>query len=227
MRMKKSLFISSLISTIISLSFMPAKKIKIVFFGDSITEAAVNPHGFITIDNGLLNPESASNYELIGAGVSGNKVYDLYLRMEEDVIRKAPDIVVIWVGVNDVWHKKMGTGTDADKFERFYLALIKKCKAAHISVIVCTPATIGEKNDFSNEQDGDLNKYANIIRKISADQQLTLVDLHAAFQAYEKANNPNNLDRGILTADGVHLNDAGNLFVAKLMAEGIAKTNPH
>src|SRR5450432_3152967 len=225
--MKKSSIALTCILLFISLSFMPDKKIKVVFFGDSITQAGAFPNGFIRIDDSLLNTGGSGNYNLIGAGISGNKVYDLYLRLEDDVISKSPDIVVIWIGVNDVWHKKMGTGTDADKFERFYLALIKKCKAAHISVIVCTPATIGEKNDFSNEQDGDLNKYANIIRKISADQQLTLVDLHAAFQAYEKANNPNNLDRGILTADGVHLNDAGNLFVAKLMAEGIAKTNPH
>src|SRR5450432_745119 len=224
MRMKKSLFISSLISTIISLSFMPAKKIKIVFFGDSITEAAVNPHGFITIDNGLLNPESASNYELIGAGVSGNKVYDLYLRMEEDVIRKAPDIVVIWVGVNDVWHKKMGTGTDADKFEKFYLAMVKKFREANIKIILCTPASIGEKFDNTNEQDGDLNKYSNIIRRIASEQHLTLVDMRAAFEAYEKSNNPGNLEKGILTADGVHLNDAGNMFVARLMAEGIRNT---
>jgi|SRR5450432_823884 lysophospholipase L1-like esterase len=224
MRMKKSLFISSLISTIISLSFMPAKKIKIVFFGDSITEAAVNPHGFITIDNGLLNPESASNYELIGAGVSGNKVYDLYLRMEEDVIRKAPDIVVIWVGVNDVWHKKMGTGTDADKFEKFYLAMVKKFREANIKIILCTPASIGEKFDNTNEQDGDLNKYSNIIRRIASEQHLTLVDMRAEFEAYEKSNNPGNLEKGILTADGVHLNDAGNMFVARLMAEGIRNT---
>lgn len=219
--MKKSLSIAFLISTIIGFSFMPVKKIKVVFFGDSITEAGVKPHGFITIDDSLLNTGGLANYELIGAGVSGNKVYDLYFRMEDDVLSKSPDIVVIWVGVNDVWHKKMGTGTDADKFERFYLALVKKCKAANVKVIVTTPATIGEKYDYSNEQDGDLNKYSNIIRKIAKDQQLGLVDLRAEFQAYEKANNPNNLDKGILTADGVHLNDAGNFFVAKLMAAGI------
>ena len=222
--MKKRGVIAVLILTFISLSFMPSKKIKVVFFGDSITEAGVNPHGFITIDDSLLNPPGAKDYELIGAGVSGNKVYDLYLRMEDDVIAKSPDIVVIWVGVNDVWHKKSsGTGTDADKFEKFYLALIRKFKAAHIRVVVCTPAAIGEKNDYTNEQEGDLNKYATIIRKISADQQLTLVDLRLAFDAYNKTNNPKNLDRGILTADGVHLNDAGNIFVAKLMAEGIRK----
>ena len=203
---------------------MPVKKIKVIYFGDSITEAAVKPNGFITIDDSLLNPNGAPNYELIGAGVSGNKVYDLYLRMEDDVISRSPDIVVIWVGVNDVWHKKMGTGTDADKFERFYLALIKKLKAANIKIVVCTPSTIGEKYDNTNEQDGDMNHYSDIIRKIAADQHLTLVDMRAEFEAWEKLNNKKNLDRGLLTADGVHLNDAGNRFVAKLMAEGIRNT---
>jgi lysophospholipase L1-like esterase len=222
--MKKTFSKIFLISTLISLSFMPAKKIRVVFFGDSITEAAVKPHGFIMIDDSLLNPNGASNYELIGAGVSGNKVYDLYLRMDDDVISRSPDIVVIYVGVNDVWHKKMGTGTDADKFERFYLALVKKFRAANIKVIVCTPATIGERFDNTNEQDGDMNHYSNIIRKIATDQHLTLVDLRSAFGEYEKLNNKNNLDRGLLTSDGVHLNDAGNIFVAKLMAEGIRNT---
>jgi lysophospholipase L1-like esterase len=223
--MKKSLFFAMLVSVLISFAFMKDKKIKVVFFGDSITQAGVKPNGFITIDDSLLNLKGSDKYELIGAGIGGNKVYDLYLRMEDDVISKSPDIVVIWVGVNDVWHKRtFGTGTDADKFEKFYLALIKKFKAANARIIVCTPATIGEKYDYTNEMDGDLNKYSNIIRRIAADQQLTLVDMRAAFEAYEKANNPKNLDKGILTADGVHLNDAGNLFVAKLMAEGIRST---
>jgi lysophospholipase L1-like esterase len=223
--MKKSFLALVLFSILGILSFMQAKKIKVVFFGDSITEAGVNPGGFITIADSLLNAGKTAGYEMIGAGVSGNKVYDLYLRMEEDVISKSPDIVVIWVGVNDVWHKKMGTGTDADKFERFYRALIAKFKAAHIKLILCTPATIGEKNDESNEQDGDLNKYSNIIRKIASEEQLTLVDLRAEFTLYEKTNNPDNLEKGILTADGVHLNHAGNLFVAKLMSEAIRKTS--
>ena len=203
---------------------MPVKKVKVVFFGDSITEAGVAPHGFITIADSLLNKSGNGEYELIGAGVSGNKVYDLYLRMEDDVISRSPDMVVIWVGVNDVWHKKMGTGTDADKFERFYLALVKKFKAAHIQVIVCTPAAIGEKYDNTNEQDGDLNKYSNIIRKIAHDQQLTLVDMRAELEDFEKSHNTDNLEKGLLTVDGVHLNLAGNQFVARLMAEGIRKT---
>jgi lysophospholipase L1-like esterase len=219
--MKKTIIFIFLLISLASVSFIPAKKIKVVFFGDSITEGGVKPHGFITIDDSLLNPKGSANYELVGAGVGGNKVYDLYLRMEDDVISKSPDIVVIWVGVNDVWHKKMGTGTDADKFEKFYLALIKKLKAINARIIVCTPATIGERNDYSNELDGDLNRYSKIIRKIAADQQLTIVDMRREFESYEQSNNPDNLDKGLLTVDGVHLNEAGNLFVARLMANAI------
>jgi lysophospholipase L1-like esterase len=37
--------------------------------------------------------------------------------MEEDVLEKMPDVVVIYIGVNDIWHKTLlRTGTDADKF---------------------------------------------------------------------------------------------------------------
>jgi lysophospholipase L1-like esterase len=222
--MKKFVFSVILVLIVISLAFMPEKKIKVVFFGDSITQAGAGAHGFIRIDDTLLNTPGPAGYELIGAGISGNKVYDLYLRMEDDVISLSPDIVVIWIGVNDVWHKKMGTGTDADKFEKFYLAIIKKLKAANARVIVCTPAMIGEKYDNTNEQDGDMNKYSEIIRKIATAQQLTLVDMRKNFEEYEKLHNPDNKDRGILTVDGVHLNDAGNQFVAKLMAEAIRKT---
>jgi hypothetical protein len=55
-------------------------------------------------------------------------------------------------------------GTDADKFEKFYQAIIDKLKAKNIKIILSTPAAIGEKTDFSNPQDGDMNEYSNIIR---------------------------------------------------------------
>ncbi|NNV55590.1 SGNH/GDSL hydrolase family protein [Limnovirga soli] len=197
-------------------------KKKVVFFGDSITQAGVQPKGYITVLANMLSNDHITNYDLVGAGIGGNKIYDLYLRMEDDVISKSPDIVVVYVGVNDVWHKKTsGTGTDADKFEKFYRALIAKLQAAGAKVIVCTPATIGEKNDNSNELDGDLNKYSNIIRSMAADLHIPLVDLRKAFSDYEVANNSANTDKGILTSDGVHLNDKGNEMVAKLMWETI------
>src|SRR6476469_4304432 len=112
---------------IILTSFRRDRKKKILFFGDSITQQGIEPKGYITVIKDLLQKQDIDNYELIGAGINGNKVYDLYLRVEKDVISKSPDIVVVFIGVNDVWHKAThGTGTDAGKFEDFYRAIIFK-----------------------------------------------------------------------------------------------------
>jgi len=197
------------------------EKTRIVFFGDSITQAGVNPGGYISVMKDMLQAEGLTNtYELIGAGIGGNKIYDLYLRMEDDVLAKKPDVVVIWVGVNDVWHKATsGTGTDADKFEKFYNAVVKKLQDNNIKVYLTTPSTIGEKTDNSNQQDGDLNQYVKIIRKIAAEKKCGLIDLRKSFFEYNVKNNPDNKESGILTTDRVHLNPAGNKFVAEKMME--------
>lgn len=224
--MKKTiLFLTVLSITIFSFTAMQAKK-KILFFGDSITQAGIQPGGYIKKFDSLLNAKGfAPKYETIGAGISGNKVYDLYLRMDDDVLAKNPDAVVIFIGVNDVWHKRTyGTGTDADKFEKFYNAIIKKLQAKNIGVYLCTPAAIGEKTDFTNELDGDLNKYAGIIRNIAKSNHCPLIDLRQAFLDYLKTNNPENKDHGILTSDGVHLNTNGNIFVAQKMFDVLSQS---
>ncbi|MEJ7589491.1 MAG: GDSL-type esterase/lipase family protein [Ferruginibacter sp.] len=205
---------------ILLLSFLtPPKKIRVLFFGDSITQAGVQPNGYIVkMDSIIKQSHLPDSIELTGAGIGGNKIYDLYLRMEEDVLQKNPDVVIIYVGINDVWHKaSSGTGTDPDKFEKFYRAVIKKLQQKNIKLIVCTPSVIGERHDNSNQQDGDLNQYSSIIRAIAKDLSLPVCDLRKAFTDYLKANNPANAEKGILTSDRVHLNEKGNLFVATEM----------
>ena len=211
--------ISIAVLTLALISFTTMQKKKVIFFGDSITQAGVNPGGYIVRVGELASRDKvADQFEFIGAGIGGNKVYDLYLRMEEDVLSKKPDIVIVYVGVNDVWHKRSyGTGTDADKFEKFYAALIKKLQAQDCKVVLVTPAAIGERTDFSNELDGDLNSYSNIIRNLAKKNSLPLVDLRKSFLEYNKLNNPENKESGILTSDRVHLNDKGNQFVAEEM----------
>ncbi len=201
------------------MSFQPPKKKKIIFFGDSITEMAVKYEGYLVKLDSMIQAQGLKDqYELIGAGISGNKVYDLYLRLESDVLEKKPDVVVIYIGVNDIWHKKLnGTGTDFWKFTKFYEALIAKLQAANIQVVLCTPAVIGERTDYSNEMDGDMNYYSNWIRYHSAQKNLPLADIRRAFLEYNLANNKQNLDQGILTTDKVHLNQEGARVVAATM----------
>ena len=196
-----------------------AKPTRVVFFGDSITQAGVNPGGYIDRLKKML---PAEQFELMGAGIGGNKIYDLFLRMDEDVLAKQPDVVIVWVGVNDVWHKSsFGTGTDPDKFVKFYEAVVKKLQAANAKVMLCTPAAIGEKTDFSNQQDGDLNQYSQLIRDLAKRRNLQVIDLRKAFLEYNLKNNPDNKEKGILTTDRVHLNEAGNQLVAEQMQKAL------
>lgn len=219
--MKKILAIILILSS--GLAFTFQKKTKVVFFGDSITELGMNPGGYVRrIDSMCKLEKKSQQYEFVGAGVGGNKVYDLYLRLEDDVLSKNPDVVIIYIGVNDVWHKALvGTGTDPDRFERFYNAILKKLNEKNIKAILCTPAVIGEKNDMSNQQDGDMNRYSAIIRDIAKKNDLPLVDLRKKFIEYLVANNPGNQEKNILTYDRVHMNAKGNQLIADLVWNAI------
>jgi lysophospholipase L1-like esterase len=224
MKMKFAGF-AILIATVLTGFVLKERKQRIVFLGDSITQAGVDPNGYITVLKGLVAEKGLDKkYEMIGAGISGNKVTDLFLRLDTDVVAQKPSTVVIWIGVNDVWHKKSGTGTDPRTFEKFYELIIAKLQKKKAKVILCTPAAIGEKSDGTNEQDADLNKYADIIRNLAQKNNCGLVDLRKLFVDYDVTNNKEDKESGILTSDGVHLNDTGNRFVAdeffKVLVEG-------
>ncbi|SER09998.1 SGNH/GDSL hydrolase family protein [Pedobacter rhizosphaerae] len=191
---------------------MTFKPKRIIFFGDSITQQGVSKNGYVTLIKKALD---STRYDIIGAGIGGNKVYDLYLRLEDDVLNKKPDLVVIYVGINDVWHKQTShTGTDYDKYFKFYQALINKIQGAGSKVVVCTPSVVGEKKDGTNELDADLNKYAQGIRNLATKNNLPLCDLRKVFAEYEAQNNTEGKEKGVLTTDRVHLNEQGNKLVA-------------
>ena len=211
---KSITLIAALAIFILSMA-MKSKPKKVIFFGDSITQAGVRGNGYINL---LKKSLDSTKFELIGAGIGGNKVYDLYLRMEDDVLNKKPDLVFIYVGINDVWHKLGAkTGTDYDKYLKFYQALINKIQANGSKVVLCTPTVIGEKKNNANEVDADLNKYADGVRGLATKNNLPLCDLRKAFVDYENANNTEDKEKGILTTDRVHLNDLGNKLVADTM----------
>lgn len=197
-------------------AFSPPNTKKVLFFGDSITYNGTSWEGaYINLISKYAKENGISDAEFIKSGIPGDRVTDLYLRVERDVLSQDPDIVVIFIGVNDIWHKILsGTGTDYRKFGLFYDALVKKLQDQNIQVILCTPTTIGEKTDFTNECDGDLNKYSQWIRDYATKNNIPLVDLRNAFLDYNLKNNTENKEKGILTADGVHLKPEGSMLVA-------------
>ncbi|WP_346237983.1 SGNH/GDSL hydrolase family protein [Niabella insulamsoli] len=206
-------------------AFQPIKKKKVIFFGDSITQQGAGPGGYIPkVDSLCKADQMQSDFEFVGKGVGGNRVYDLFYRFQEDVLDQNPDIVIVYIGINDVWHKTTsGTGTELRKFGAFYDKMIKKMKERGIQPVMCTPSVIGEYNDDTNLQDGDLNLYAKWIREYAAENKIPLIDLRASFMNYLDKNNPRNEEKGVLTTDRVHLNAAGNTLVAQEMWAALKK----
>ena len=190
---------------------------RIIFFGDSITQLGVKPKGYVTIiQDSLRALRGEIGTEVIGAGISGNKVPDLQKRLQHDVLDKKPTVVVIYIGINDVWHYALPNlkGTPKEEFESGLKEIIAAIQKTGARVILCTPSVVGEKNDGTNPQDAMLDQYSAISRRVAKETGSRLCDLRDAFTQYLRLHNSNNVEKGILTYDRVHLNDEGNRFVA-------------
>ena len=205
---------------------------KIVFLGDSITQQAEDfEDGFISIIRQNLVQDK---FELVGKGISGNKVSDLLTRYKSDVLDLNPDIVFIYIGINDVWHKyDFGTGSDIDLYEKGLRTIISDIKSLGSKIVLCTPTVIGENtgdfvlgNQFKDvetmeKMNGDLDTFSEVVRKLSNEYETELLDLRKIFMDYLAENNINNDAAGILTTDGVHLNEQGNKLIADQMIKFI------
>jgi lysophospholipase L1-like esterase len=208
---------------ITAICFSWKTKKKVIFFGDSISAGGVGKDGYITKIDSIVKVKGR-DYELVGAGISGNRVEDLYRRLDKDVLSKNPDAVVIWIGVNDVWHGKFVTDSNKMMFSWHYSQILNQLKARGIKVFMCTPGVVGEKKNQVNKLDAGLNECADSIRTIAKRYKCPLVDLRKEFVKYNEKHNDANAEKGILTSDGVHLNNVGNLFVAEKMW-GVIKKN--
>jgi len=192
----------------------------IVFLGDSITQQGAGPKGYVTLFREAIEKSRPdSGIKVIGAGIGGHKVPNLEARLDKDVLAHKPNVVVIYIGINDVWHSERGQGTEIGAYEAGLRSLVKRCNDAGARVILSTPSVIDEKTDGTNSLDKMLDEYSDVSRKVAMETGSTLLDLRAAFMTYLKEYNTANEAKGILTGDGVHLNDAGNRFVAVRMLE--------
>ena len=205
---------------------------KVIFLGDSITQAAESKEGEGTYKGFItsLRENVSQEVELINKGIGGNKVSDLLLRYNDDVLKLKPNIVFIYIGINDVWHKyDWGTGSDIDIYEKGLRKIITDIKAVGAKIILCTPTVIGENNgefklnnnfkdiDTMEIMNKDLDAFSDVVRNLSSEFNTDLLDLRKKFKEYISENNDQNMPKGVLTSDGVHLNNEGNKLIADEM----------
>ena len=206
---------------------------RIVMMGDSITQMGGQPHGYVTlIDRALKDAYPSNPIEVINVGIGGQKAPDMHRRFKRDVLDKHPDMVMISVGVNDVWHDfrnpewtarvpagNSGRGIKLEVHLKELDAMVTEAKTAGIKVVMLSPTVVYE--DLNCDENRRMELYVGAQRKLAQKEQVPFVNLNKSFHnvitAFQKEAGKTQL---LLTIDGVHLNDQGNT----LMANDILKT---
>jgi lysophospholipase L1-like esterase len=193
---------------------------KIAFLGDSITAAGKRPGGYCQLVLSALKDQGVEAPPVF-AGIGGHKSNQMLARLEKDVLRHKPDWMTLSCGVNDVWHGKRGV--DLPSYKKNITEIVNKAQAAGVKVVLLTSTMI--KEDQSNDLNQKLAPYNEFIRTLAKEKKCLLADLNADMQAGLKTF-PADAPKGKqLTSDGVHMNKAGNVMMARGVARAFGLTD--
>jgi lysophospholipase L1-like esterase len=201
---------------------------RLTFVGDSITYFGGKSGGYVDrIEQSLI--AANLNIPVNHYGLSGARAADLWTGKTNwsqstpyrDILTTAPTILIIYIGVNDVWHEP---ATAPEQFRSNLTQLVVEGQAIGAIVIVATPAVIGE-NLINNANNQTLEAFSQITSAVAIATDATLCNLRQAFVNYLQTQNTTNRDRGILTSDGVHMNAVGNQLIADCMVQSIIQAS--
>jgi lysophospholipase L1-like esterase len=185
---------------------------KVAFLGDSITEQGNRkPGGYIhLVVDGLK--AAGVTISTVPAGISGHKSNQMLARVDQDVLSKQPQWMLLSCGVNDVWHG--ARGVPLDEYKLNITAIVDKARDAGVKVMILTATMIRE--DQENAENQRLIAYNDFLRDLAKERELLLADLNSDMQAAVIEAKQTGLK---ITSDGVHMAFGGN----KLMARGILR----
>lgn len=198
---------------------------KIVFFGDSITDCGRDRNDINSLGNGyvkvladkLLPIYPDTDIELINKGIAGNEVGDLLARVDVDVIALKPDAVVIMIGINNVLHKyKNGKELDFNLFESQLTQLLTKLKDAGIVVIFLEPFLLPAPDKLRMRK--LFNAELKIIDRVAS-------EICDEFVAYDEMFNgiAESIPYTEYSGDGVHPTHRGSRLIADTAIKAIRK----
>ena len=200
------------------------KKIKILFQGDSITDAGRDRRNYHHLGAGypkfvaqaLTNKYPDVEFEFINFGISGNRTSQLFDRLYPDCLAFQPDVVSILIGINDIWHRygPERIATQDDQIALNYKCILERiAKETNAKVLMLQPFTEGEDQAHMRADVERLKPIVNSLADKYADAYVKLDDLMHADENYGKEH--------YFTRDGVHPNPTGAAFIADLYVEAV------
>jgi lysophospholipase L1-like esterase len=200
---------------------------RIVFVGDSLVHRSARDHDLLDrIREDLVRGHPSRTFEVVEAGVNGDRIADIRARLERDVLDLRPHAVILYwdSDVSDVDERTM-TRDEVRRVRAAYEAdlrvVIGRLVASGAHVVMSGPTLIGERPRRRNEKDGQLDAYRRINRRVASSMKIEYIDTRQAFFARRPPGAPLDVDRGLLTEDGEHLNDLGAEVAQTLFVRAI------
>jgi lysophospholipase L1-like esterase len=200
---------------------------RIVFVGDSLVHRSAQDHGLLRqIREDLVRGHPSRTFEIVEAGVNGDRIADIRGRLQRDVLDLRPHAVVLYwdSDVSDVDEHSMARDEVLKvraAYEADLRAVVGRLVASGAHVLMSGPTLIGERPRRRNEKDGQLDAYRRINRRVASSLKIEYLDTRRAFFAMRPAGAPPDVDRGLLTEDGEHLNDRGVEVARSLFVRAI------
>ncbi len=206
---------------------------QLVLFGDSITAYGDRADGWVRVLRGKFADELGRlDIRIVNAGQGGDVVQDLHRRFFWRTWRR-PDVVVLCIGINDA-RRAASLGyseLDLQEYREGLQSLVTKLQATGALVVVASPIVSGEQMRGRNALDPIVDAYARTAEEVAEQKKAPFLDLRSIF--FERLSSVNLADRnlGVLTYDGLHLNEAGNALMAEAVLGELqtlpeAKPNP-
>ena len=158
------------------------KKVKVVFQGDSITDAGRDKRNYHDLGKGypkyaaeqMVKDHPDVEFEFINFGISGNRTCQLFDRLYKDGIEFQPDVISILIGINDIWHR-YGDGrietTDA-QLALNYRSILERLRAqTNAMIVMITPWNYPDEGKSLTRLD-----YANAMKAVAEEQGIYLID---------------------------------------------------
>ena len=158
---------------------------KIVFLGDSITDSGRNYNDIdsVGIDYVSMIKQQlcCKKYHVINKGIAGNKIADLYGRLQKDCIDLKPDIVCILIGINDVWHfmkeQYYNIEKEMERFQNIYESMVLEIKNVGINTVIVLEPFVLPQVEQHKKWRNDLDLRIHIIRNIAKKYQCLFVPI--------------------------------------------------
>lgn len=197
---------------------------RIVFFGDSITDSARDReyehsptsygNGYVKFISGELIGSDPTAYEIYNRGIRGDKSVDLYARIKNDVWNLTPDVLSILVGVNDVWSElSNGSGVEIERYERVYRMMIEDTmeRLPNVKIMLLEPYVLhGTATDGKFEWFEEVYRYAAVVKRLAKEYGLQFVPLQERLSEGAEKHGA-----AYYAFDGIHPATAGAVVIAK------------